>query len=105
VAPLIAAGVARTSRIAILLEVWGETRLAGRAVDLVGDVQTLRRDLDLETVTPEARPGTKPHDVVLVTIDTLRADMTPLHGGPARMPNLEDLAGGAAVFEWAFSPG
>jgi arylsulfatase A-like enzyme len=59
----------------------------------------------LEDVAPPARPGAAHPDVVLVTHDTVRGDLTPPLGGAAEMPNLAGLAGEGAVFEWAFSPG
>lgn len=105
--PLGAAVWLRVARPAEMLLLWGETQLAGRAIDLVHDVETLRDEIEMAHIAPTPRPGapaTRP-DIVLVTIDTLRADQTPLHGGRTSMPSLGSLSTSAAVFEWAFSPG
>ena len=42
-------------------------------------------------------------NVLLVTIDTLRADALSSYGGPARTPNLDRLAAGGARFTFAHS--
>lgn len=88
-----------------MLEVWGDAPLAGAAVDAIYDIESLRGELRLVEFKPTARPGAPHPDVVLVTIDTLRADRTPLHNGPAPMPNLETVGAAGAVFRWAFAPG
>jgi arylsulfatase A-like enzyme len=51
-----------------------------------------------------ARPGAAHPDILLITIDTVRADHTPPYGGQAEMPVLRDLATRGTVFDWAFSP-
>jgi arylsulfatase A-like enzyme len=53
---------------------------------------------------PTERPGAAHPDIVLVTIDTVRADHTPPYGGHAEMPLLRDLGSKGAVFDWAFAP-
>jgi arylsulfatase A-like enzyme len=88
-----------------MLEIWGESKVAGAAIDWLYDVESLRGELELEGIAPAAQPGAPHPDIVLVTIDTVRADRTPLYGGPARMPALASLGPQAAVFDWAFSPG
>ncbi|MGE0641969.1 MAG: sulfatase-like hydrolase/transferase [Thermoanaerobaculia bacterium] len=45
-----------------------------------------------------------PPDVVLVTLDTLRADELGCYGGAARTPNLDRLAAGGVRFARALSP-
>ena len=40
-------------------------------------------------------------NVLLVTIDTLRADALSSYGGPARTPNIDRLAAGGARFTFA----
>ena len=52
---------------------------------------------------PDAAP--KPPDVVLITLDTLRADHLGSYGaGPGRTPNLDRLAASATLFEHASAP-
>ncbi|HET6612527.1 MAG TPA: sulfatase-like hydrolase/transferase, partial [Kofleriaceae bacterium] len=86
-----------------VLAIWGETEVAGQAVDRVVNVWGLGRDL---APTIAARPGASAHpDIILVTIDTVRADRTPVYGGAATMPALARLAEDGAVLKWAFSPG
>ncbi len=88
-----------------MLEVWGQSRLAGDAVDLLYDIQSLRGELRLGEFAPVERPGVPHHNVVLITIDTVRADHTPPYGGRAKMPALAKLAKEGTLFEWTFSPG
>jgi len=88
-----------------MLEVWGNTTWGGAAIDYVYNIQTLRRSLNLKGIKPKERPGAKHPNVVLITIDTVRADRTPPYGGVAKMPSFAKLAKEGAVFEWAFSPG
>jgi arylsulfatase A-like enzyme len=88
-----------------MLEIWGESQVAGTAIDWLYDIESLRGELRVEGIAPVPQPGALHHDLVLVTIDTMRADRTPLYGGPAEMPALGSLATRAAVFDWAFSPG
>ena len=56
-------------------------------------------------MTPVARPGAAHPPVILITIDTVRADTTPLGGGSAKMPTLKELGQHGAVFTRAYSPG
>jgi len=105
IASLVMAIHARYMQPYAMLEIWGDTHLAGGAVDILYDVQSLRSELELAQFAPEERPGAKHRDVVLITIDTVRADYTPPYGGRAVMPTLERLAKRGALFEWAFSPG
>ena len=65
----------------------------------------MRGELDFEGFRPTPVPGAAHHDIVLVTIDTVRADRTPPYGGMAKMPALAKLAQEGAVFQYAFSPG
>src|SRR5690606_25132501 len=95
----------RYQRPLVMLSIWGDSQLTGFAIDRLYDIEELRGELNLAFVAPQARPGAPHHDIVLITVDTLRADRTPAYGGPARMPALATLGQQAAVFEWAFSPG
>lgn len=103
----IAIGVAlfaSRARPALALAVWGDRPAAGLAIDLLFDLDTIRDRLPLADLAPVARAGAVHPDIVLVTIDTVRADHTPPYGGRAEMPALRELAERGTVFEWAFSP-
>jgi arylsulfatase A-like enzyme len=86
------------------LELWGDRALAGLAIDRVFDLDHIRDAISLAEFAPVPRPGTSHPDIILVTIDTVRADHTPPYGGHADMPTLAALAQQGTVFEWAFSP-
>lgn len=95
----------RHKRPSAMLEVWGSSPMAGLVIDRVFSLERIRSELHLAEVAMEARPGAKHPNILLITIDTVRADRTEPYGGPARMPNLAALAKRGALFEWAFSPG
>jgi arylsulfatase A-like enzyme len=88
-----------------MLEIWGDTKLAGWAIDTIFDVQALRVDLEIEGIEPTEKEGATHPNVVIITIDTVRADHLPMHGGKAKMPALADLSRSGAIFERAYSPG
>ena len=96
--------VATHVRPAATLAVWGKRPLATLALDTLFDVHAIRSRMPLGELAPVARPGAPHPDLVLVTLDTVRADHTPPYGGPADMPVLRDLGARGAVFEWAFAP-
>lgn len=107
---LVAAAVALAvwawvARPVVMLEVWAKPNMAGEAVDRLFDLERVRRRVSESGFPPAAVPGAAHPDVILVTIDTVRGDRTPLLGGPAAMPNLAGLGQRGVVFEWAFSPG
>jgi arylsulfatase A-like enzyme len=60
--------------------------------------------MSLAAFRPAARAGSPHPDIILVTIDTVRADHTPPYGGQAEMPLLREMAARGTVFEWAFAP-
>ena len=99
-AALTAALWLRYQRPAAMLEIWGEAHVSGLAVDTLWDVSRLRGP----AAAPRPRAGASHPDLVLITIDTVRADHTPLYGGTAEMPALVGLAAEGTVFDWAFSP-
>lgn len=104
---LVLVGVAIHSRArdpAALFDAWYRLPVGGLAVDLTYDVDDLRSESMPVDPTPRARPGAPHPDVVVVTIDTLRADQTRLYGGETSLPNLENAAARGVVFEWAFTP-
>ncbi len=96
--------VARSTRPSLAIEIWGDHPLAGASVDLLYDVDAIRADISLAEFRPVDRPGAVHPDIVLVTIDSLRATQTPAYGGKATMPVLAGLAARGAVFDWAFAP-
>jgi len=95
---------ARWASPAVTLEVWGERPLAGFAIERVFDLEAIRATVSLAEFRPIDRPGAPHPDILLITIDTLRADHTPPYGGAADMPVLRGLADRGAVFTWAFAP-
>jgi hypothetical protein len=88
-----------------MLEIWGETAVSGKAIDVLFDIESMRGELRTDDIRPLARKEAVARDIVLITIDTVRANRTPLHGGSARMPGLAQLGREGAVFEWAFASG
>jgi arylsulfatase A-like enzyme len=89
---------------AATLELWGDRAIAGLAIDRAFDLDKIRDAIPLATFAPVPRAGADHPDIILVTIDTVRADHTPPYGGHAEMPTLAALADRGAVFDWAFSP-
>ena len=88
----------------LTLEIWGDRPLAGVAIENTFDLDAIRERISLVAFRPAARAGAAHPDIVLITIDTVRADHTPPYGGKADMPVLRDLATRGVVFDWAFSP-
>lgn len=88
----------------LTLAIWGERPFAGLAVDRLLNLDSIRARMSLAEFRPTARPGSTHPDIILITIDTVRADHTPPYGGQAEMPLMRELGVRGAVFEWAFSP-
>jgi len=88
----------------LTLTIWGDRPIAGLAIDRLFDLDAIRSGVSLSKFTPTARPNAAHPDIILVTIDTVRADHTPPYGGNADMPVLRELADRGTVFEWAFTP-
>jgi arylsulfatase A-like enzyme len=105
VAAMAAALWVRTSRPVLILDIWDRPTVASEAIDRLIDLEAMRRELSVKAFRPVERPGATHPDVILITFDTVRADRTPLLGGPAAMPHLAGLGQRGVVFEWAFSPG
>jgi hypothetical protein len=91
-------------RPALTLAIWGERPIAGLAIDKLFDLDAIRAGLSLAELRPVEQPGSAHPDIILITIDTVRADHTPPYNGSAEMPLLRELASRGAVFEWAFAP-
>jgi arylsulfatase A-like enzyme len=96
--------VTRNTRPSVAIEIWGDRPLAGAAVEAIYDIDAIRADISLAEFRPVDRPGAAHPDLVLVTIDSMRATQTPPYGGTASMPVLAGLGERGAVFEWAFAP-
>jgi hypothetical protein len=92
------------TRPALILEIWGSRPLAGLAIEGLFDLDAVRARISLAEFRPVERPGAAHPDIVLITIDTVRADHTPPYGGHADMPALAGLAAKGAVFDRALSP-
>ena len=92
------------TRPSLTLEIWGDRPLAGLAIEALFNLDAIRARISLAEFRPVARPGAAHPDILLITIDTVRADHTPPYGGKAEMPVLRDLAARGSVFDWAFSP-
>lgn len=91
-------------RPSLTLEIWGDRPLAGLAIEAVFDLDAIRGRIAPGAFRPVERPGAAHPDIVLITIDTVRADHTPPYGGQAAMPALQALAARGAVFDRALSP-
>jgi arylsulfatase A-like enzyme len=92
------------ARPSMTLAIWGDRPIAGYAIDHLFDLDWIRSGVPLEEFRPTPITGAPHPDIVLITIDTVRADHTPPYGGSTDMPAIRDLAQRGAVFEWAFSP-
>ncbi|HSD91270.1 MAG TPA: sulfatase [Kofleriaceae bacterium] len=86
------------------LAIWGERPIAGLAIDKIFDLDKIRARVSLAEFRPVERTNTDHPDIILITVDTVRADHTPPYGGSAEMPLLRELAAKGVVFDWAFSP-
>nr|HEX4318347.1 sulfatase [Kofleriaceae bacterium] len=87
------------------LEIWGDRPAAGFAIDMLFDLDDIRAGMSLAEFQPVAKPDSPHPDIILVTIDTVRADHTPPYDpSGAEMPVLRQLAHVGVVFDWAFSP-
>lgn len=85
----------------IALAVWGDRPFAGLAVDLLFDIDAIRAETSIPA--PLARPGAAHPDIVLITVDSLRADRMPPYTGQIQMPVFNELGQRGLVFEWAFA--
>jgi arylsulfatase A-like enzyme len=88
----------------LTLTIWGDRPLAGLAIDSMFDLDAIRSKVSLAEFLPSPVPGAEHPDIILVTIDTVRADHTPPYAGTADMPVLKQLGERGTVFEWAYSP-
>ena len=104
VALLACALYALVARPSLTIAIWGERPIAGLAIDNLFDLDKIRASVSLAEFRPVEKPGSPHPDIILITIDTVRADRTPPYGGSAEMPLLRELGARGAVFEWAFAP-
>ncbi len=91
-------------RPATALGIWGDQPIAGVVVERVFSLDRIRNKIPLDDYRPVERPGAHHPDIIVVMIDTVRADHTPPYGGKADMPVLKALGERGAIFGWAFSP-
>ncbi|MDQ3335149.1 MAG: sulfatase-like hydrolase/transferase [Myxococcota bacterium] len=103
-ATIAAALVAVHTRPSLTLEIWGEQPLAGVAIEKLFDLDAIRARISLAEFRPVDKPGSPHPDIILITIDTVRADHTPPYGGEADMPILKELGARGTVFLYAFAP-
>ncbi|MBA3822221.1 MAG: sulfatase-like hydrolase/transferase, partial [Deltaproteobacteria bacterium] len=103
-ATIITALVAVPMRPSLTLEIWGDQPLAGVAIERLFDLDAIRANISLAEFRPVDRAGAAHPDIVLITLDTVRADHTPPYGGSADMPVLRELGQRGTVFQWAFAP-
>jgi arylsulfatase A-like enzyme len=103
-AALAAAALATRTSPTLTLEIWGDQPIAGFAIERLFDLDAIRGRISLAELRPAERPGAPHPDIILVTIDTVRADRTPPYGGPAEMPVLRELALRGTVFHRAYAP-
>ncbi|MEO8702149.1 MAG: sulfatase-like hydrolase/transferase [Kofleriaceae bacterium] len=87
----------------LALAIWADEPLARRGIDRAFEVEEIRADVPIERFRLKESTTAHP-DIVLVTIDGLRADRTPAYGGTAQMPALRELGQRGTVFEFAFAP-
>ena len=92
------------TRPSLALEIWGDRPLAGLTIEAVFSLDAIRARISLAEFRPVARPAAAHPDIVLITIDTVRADHTPPYGGQADMPALRELGNRGAVFDRAYAP-
>ncbi len=96
---------ARYRRPFVLLDVWGRAPFVGFVVGQVYDIEAVRSSFPLGELRAPERPGARHPTIILVTVDTFRADRSSVYGGPAATRALDKLAREGTVFQWAFSPG
>jgi hypothetical protein len=99
---LIAAAAVRYTSPRTMLDMWGETDVTTEAIASVFDLEALHHAYKAEP--PDETPGAAHPDVVVVTVDTWRADRTPMFGSGATMPHFTELARGAVRFQAAYAP-
>jgi hypothetical protein len=92
------------TRPSLTLEIWGDQPLAGVAIENLFDLDAIRARISLAEFRPVDKPGSPHPDIVLITIDTVRADHTPPYGGSADMPVLKELGVRGTTFLYAFAP-
>jgi arylsulfatase A-like enzyme len=100
----VSAIVLRFANPPVVLAVWGDLPVAGVIVEVVFNLESIRQDIPQSEFKPDAVPGARHRDIIVITIDTVRADHTPPYGGHAEMPTLASLAARGVVFDWAFAP-
>lgn len=85
-----------------MLDMWVESRAASEAIAVLFDLEPLHEAYRVDP--PVEIDGADHPDVVLITVDTWRADRSPPKGAGARMPELRRFARTAVRFDMALAP-
>lgn len=104
-ATVAAALTVRTADPALVLDVWSQPTLSSEVIERVHSLENLRADIDPAAAALIALPGAVHPDVILITIDTVRADRVPPLNPTANMPALAALVARGTSFTRAFAPG
>lgn len=95
----------RSTDPAQLLDAWAQPTIASEVIERVHSLEALRGSVSPAAAALLAHPGVDHPDVVLITIDTFRADRAPPLGASATMPTLAALAARGTAFTRAFAAG
>jgi hypothetical protein len=86
------------------LAVWAQHGVAGRMLEAMFDVESIRDRYASAFAPVKVSSIEKPRDVVLIIVDGMRADRTSAYHGPAAMPVFREIAARGTLFTWAFAP-
>jgi len=92
-----------SSRPGVTIAIWSARPIARLSIERYFDLDAIRDRVPLDDIAPVSRPAATHPDLVIVTLAGVRADRTPIYGGPADMPALRQLAERGAVFDHAFA--
>lgn len=95
----------RFSAPAQLLDAWSHPTFASAVLERAHSLEALRREVSPAAAALTPLPNAPHPDVVLITIDTVRADRTPPLLPTAEMPALASLVARGAAFTRAYAPG
>lgn len=112
IAPLVLAAAAvatavsfRFTRPALLLDVWSRPTFASAVLERTHSLEALRGDISPAAAALTPLPGARHPDVILITLDTVRADRTPPLLATTELPALSSLVARGAAFTRAYAPG
>ena len=98
------AALATRTHPAATLAAWGDHPVARVAIARAFDLEAIRARVPAARVRPEALHGAAHPDLVLVTVDALRADRTPPRADAAELAVVRGLAARGATFVAAYAP-